>query len=329
MIRRKKHNSGFTLTEMVITLAIIAVLLGLAIPGIVSYSRRMRLTSLDDSAHSIFVAAQSHLSAMKSAGEDLGGLVDGEEIAVPRDPSVSATGKYYALTEAGKAALLPFGSIDPQLAAENSVIEIDPRSGAVYAVWYWQKSGDFEYATQAYRESGAMPDPEVRLTNRVMVGYYGGTEIDRPKIKQIPSPQVELIKEGDEVLLNVSVRTPVPAVIGKHMLLTVTLTGKTTGNVCTIVEDIPLYRDRDLYKGSLVLDTKENYHYSKSDGFLFEKKTGQSFEDWMKGFGRHPIDRDEIFSAEVKVAVADETSLTYTEDTTFLPQYVTLPEISL
>lgn len=318
--RHIHRTRGFTLMEALIVVAIISILLGLAVPNVISYSRSLKLTSLDDSAHSIFMAAQNNLMAMKNAGEDLMDVfgLDEETDKVPlAKTKTAAIGEYYAIDKSnGLEKLLPNLSIDAELKAQNCVVEIDPHTGAVYAVWFWE-SHPFLYRTQAYNT--ARPERSDRLRNHVMVGYYGGTQIFRPEIRQTPLPTVEIVN-AEELLVNVtvSVEEDTEILLTTPILLTVTLTSE--GKDHEIVADAPLnYRNeggKGKYCATLVLDTlKEGAYPTFFNTFMGKdyEKQGMRLRDWKDTFGEPIVTPGKDFDLTVKVCV---------EEDGYLPQYV-------
>ena len=60
------RKKGFTMTEMLVAVGILAVLMAVAVPSVIHYRRELKLTELDDNARAIFVAAQNHLTALRS-----------------------------------------------------------------------------------------------------------------------------------------------------------------------------------------------------------------------------------------------------------------------
>ena len=61
---RKKWHKGFTLTEVMVVLAILVVVLAVGIPATIRAVHAMDLRELDESARSIFLAAQNRMTAM-------------------------------------------------------------------------------------------------------------------------------------------------------------------------------------------------------------------------------------------------------------------------
>ena len=64
----KQNNSGFTLSEVLIAVAILIVLLGLAMIPITRHQRDLRQTELDARAEIVYHAAQNKLSELLANG---------------------------------------------------------------------------------------------------------------------------------------------------------------------------------------------------------------------------------------------------------------------
>ncbi len=334
-----KGKRGFSLAELLIVVAIIAVLLAIAIPNVIGYYRSLKLTELDDSARSIFVAAQNRLTALKSAGTDLTKL-GGAEIAVSLPGG--GTANVRAVTGGdGLAALVPGGSIEAQLHSNHYVVEIDPKTGAVFAVWYWEKEG-FTYSAATYDVNDMSRDK--RLKDNEMVGYYGGDKIDRLTFKQMPFPSIKLIN-AEELRVEITV----PAMSfgtgsgyrDDNVLVDVLVDG------VTIVKDANLWPDNDpggSRVGTVVLDTlktggvmpddvpyKDNFnpttHTSNSgnSGWTY----GMQYKDWETAYPdfNFPEPGEELTVA-VKLHYNGTVNINGT-DTNLMPQTVIVQGNSL
>ncbi len=307
MRRTGTGRKGFTLVELLVIVAIIAVLAAIAVPGVLALSRGIALTALDDSAHTVFLAAQNNLTAMKNAGEDLSAL-GSAKVALPAD-GTAVTGEYHAVTDPEQLArLVPAGSVDGELYRANYVVEIDRRTGAVYAVWFWEDAGAFSYAEEAYRVVSSKRSE--RLGKNRKVGYYGGTAVDRPSVKQTPLPTV-LLENAEELRLTVTM----PA----EALLSVSVTGEGESGRKTV----PIVTEMRLvpssggnYVAEIALDSlAETEDRDGSDGRLARR-----FKDWVCRDDL-PDAEDDLkyliypgtdFDLEVKVCLAGEE---------YLPQY--------
>lgn len=63
-----KNSKGFTLLETLLVVAIIAVLLGISIMGVVAVQKELRQRELDSKAEVIYMAAQNRLMELKASG---------------------------------------------------------------------------------------------------------------------------------------------------------------------------------------------------------------------------------------------------------------------
>ena len=67
-MKHRRNTSGFTLTEMLIAVAIMVILMGVAFVAVINYQKSMKQLELDRTAREIFVAAQNHLTMAEGQG---------------------------------------------------------------------------------------------------------------------------------------------------------------------------------------------------------------------------------------------------------------------
>ena len=229
----KQNNSGFTLSEVLIAVAILIVLMGLAMIPITRHQRDLRQTELDAKAEIVYHAAQNKLSELLANGrisdcyaEDLQPLNN-----TPLDAAERKTSLHY-VTSAAKtgegsaaAAILPKDQVDRQLWDNHWVIELDPTSGSVYAVFYSEKplTYDFDSFNPLRFRDG-------RLSAGATVGYYGGDSV-QSEITGKLAPHMEIINK-EQLLLRVTCDTPmeplhfyVTVSDGVHSTFRIELTG--------------------------------------------------------------------------------------------------------
>ena len=65
---KNRRKGGFTLAEMLIVVAIVIVLMGVAFVAVQNYQRSSTRLEFDTIAKEIFVAAQNHLTEAESQG---------------------------------------------------------------------------------------------------------------------------------------------------------------------------------------------------------------------------------------------------------------------
>ena len=254
----KQNNSGFTLSEVLIAVAILIVLMGLAMIPITRHQRDLRQTELDAKAEIVYHAAQNKLSELLANGrisdcyaEDLQPLNN-----TPLDAAERKTSLYY-VTSAAKtgegsaaAAILPKDQVDRQLWDNHWVIELDPASGSVYAVFYSEKplTYDFDSFNPLRFRDG-------RLSAGATVGYYGGDSV-QSEITGKLTPHMEIINK-EQLLLRVTCDTPMEPL---HFYVTVSDGVHSTSRIELTGSEVKT--DYLTYTATMVLD-------SLTDGMRF------------------------------------------------------------
>lgn len=254
----KQNNSGFTLSEVLIAVAILIVLMGLAMIPITRHQRDLRQTELDARAEIVYHATQNKLSELLANGrisdcyaEDLQPLNN-----TPLDAAERKTSLYY-VTSAAKtgegsaaAAILPKDQVDRQLWDNHWVIELDPASGSVYAVFYSEKplTYDFDSFNPLRFRDG-------RLSAGATVGYYGGDSV-QSEITGKLTPHMEIINK-EQLLLRVTCDTPMEPL---HFYVTVSDGVHSTSRIELTGSEVKT--DYLTYTATMVLD-------SLTDGMRF------------------------------------------------------------
>lgn len=254
----KQNNSGFTLSEVLIAVAILIVLMGLAMIPITRHQRDLRQTELDAKAEIVYHAAQNKLSELLANGrisdcyaENLQPLNN-----TPLDAAERKTSLHY-VTSAAKtgegsaaAAILPEDQVDRQLWDNHWVIELDPTSGSVYAVFYSEKplTYDFDSFNPLRFRDG-------RLSAGAAVGYYGGDSV-QSEITGKLTPHMEIINK-EQLLLRVTCDTPMEPL---HFYVTVSDGVHSTSRIELTGSEVKT--DYLTYTATMVLD-------SLTDGMRF------------------------------------------------------------
>lgn len=164
-IKNRLNRKGFTLAEVLVTVAIILILAGVTFVSVGQYQKNLRLMEMDGTAKEIFIAAQNHLSVAKASG-DLDRLAENannsttgttdSSIGTKLSPAPSYAGNtsgdyYYVIhnvnsgiesyTPSGSDAILqmmlPFGALDETVSVSgNYAIVYELKSASVVAVLY-------------------------------------------------------------------------------------------------------------------------------------------------------------------------------------------------
>ena len=220
-MRSNRKNAGFTMAEMLITIAIIGVLAALAFISVIGYLRDLTKLQYDGYAKEIFVAAQNHLSMAKSQGylgldKSTDTKVTGfKELPVEGMENETGNGVYYFVVtdpenqlkeQSILSLMLPFGSVDDTIRMGGQyIIRYHKDAGTVLDVFYWDPDGRYPYTYPASTDNAAYytllkdsrEHPEWLKkypggTGNSIIGFYGGEnakklapgdELVKPKIK--------------------------------------------------------------------------------------------------------------------------------------------------
>lgn len=214
----KNKKKGFTLVELMVVLAITAILAVLVGGGLIAYTRLARFEKNEANARTLFQTAQISLTRMETAGEldafrqqvmeegdtgdhfqndvtvtDAGGntLVSRTKTelnqnvaALYYDRTGAAAGNHNALVE----RLLGDYIYDASLLNASICVEIDVQSGQVYSVFYDTKSDKLRFkqdgATNIYDRSYG------HRRNDSLVGYYSAE--DRVNVVQLVQTKLKV-----------------------------------------------------------------------------------------------------------------------------------------
>ena len=195
---RRKGKAGFTMSELLIVVAIVIVLFAVAVLSLVTIQKNLRQKELDSKAEILYVAVQNRMSELRAGGyESLYQYDENKKNGVakvglipldaPEEDAEDAITKdtlCYVVSadrvEVGKAAasVLPESSVDAELWNNHWVIEYDPKSGSVYGAFYSEEeitSGDASTTLPTYLNR--MRVRQTRLHNGAKIGYYGGARV--------------------------------------------------------------------------------------------------------------------------------------------------------
>ena len=214
----KDNKKGFTLVELMVVLAITAILAVLVGGGLIAYTRLARFEKNEANARTLFQTAQISLTRMETAGEldafrqqvmeegstgdhfqndvtvtDADGKtlvsrtkteLDQNVAALYYDRTGAAAGNHNALVE----RLLGDYIYDASLLNASICVEIDVQSGQVYSVFYDTKSDKLRFnqdgATNIYDRSYG------HRRNDSLVGYYSAE--DRVNVVQLVQTKLKV-----------------------------------------------------------------------------------------------------------------------------------------
>ncbi|MBP3510106.1 pilus assembly FimT family protein [Oscillibacter sp.] len=201
----KRSRGGFSLTELLTVVAILAVLMAVAIPAVIAISRNLKMRELDDTAREIFLAAQNVLTARKADGT----------LSDSKGDSVEGQDGWRWLFDGDTEFLLPDGTVEPVVAENHIAILYHADSAMVLEVYYGEKSGSFaspgcEWATDDIQK-GDYSNSRVQSRNAAdmraekRIGYYDGdTDLGRDSVEQLLPPLLEIVN-GNELTVKITV----------------------------------------------------------------------------------------------------------------------------
>lgn len=208
-MKEKRRSRGFTLAEMLASIAMLAILAGLLIPVSASMYRRFRLTEMDDFARQICVAAQNELTAMKATGrlEAFAKQTDQRLTQQPQDyPKTDNDGwkdlyTVYSADQAAEDFLLRAGDSLSQATEHGGyfLLELNPLTGDVYSAFYSEQPFTYEQIS-----AWADRSRETRLGEKDLIGYYSAASADYGAVG-VPEkfcPTIELI-DGEELYVKI------------------------------------------------------------------------------------------------------------------------------
>ncbi len=195
---RRKGKAGFTMSELLIVVAIVIVLFAVAVLSLVTIQKNLRQKELDSKAEILYVAVQNRMSELRAGGyeslyqydenKDNGvakvGLIpldapeEDEEDAITKDTLCYVVSADRVAVGKAAASVLPESSVDAELWNNHWVIEYDPESGSVYGAFYSEEeitSGDASTTLSTYLNR--MRVRQTRLHNGAKIGYYGGARV--------------------------------------------------------------------------------------------------------------------------------------------------------
>lgn len=212
----KNKKKGFTLVELMVVLAITAILAVLVGGGLIAYTRLARFEKNEANARTLFQTAQISLTRMETAGEldafrdkvtksgSMGqhfaeGLTDANgkplDGRTQKDLNTYIAALYYDKTGAADGnhnalvkELLDDYIYDASLLNASICVEIDVQSGQVYSVFYDTKSDKLRFnqdgATNIYDRSYD------HRRNDSLVGYYSAE--DRVNVVQLVQTKLKV-----------------------------------------------------------------------------------------------------------------------------------------
>lgn len=215
--RANRHNDrGFTLSEVLLTVAILVVLFALAAVPVSKMRRELRQTELDSKAEILFQTAQNRMTQLLAAGMEekykSGGDVkrftyiplDAEEdkydeTDIDRLPLWYVTDAEKDNASAAAYYILPREQTDAELREGHWLVEYNADSGSVYAVFYSEEALGVHTGLDVLRYRS-------QRVKTAKVGYYGG---DAAAVNDtgVLAPRAEILN-GETLEVRITCKAP-------------------------------------------------------------------------------------------------------------------------
>lgn len=280
-LRQLKKNSraGFTLAELLITVAIISILGAVITVSAVQMVRNMRQASSDKVAESLYAAVTTHLQEVYAFDyKDVETLQLGNEaIGVTTDPTEEKKICYVSKdVDAGttgdvqKVVLGLDGSVlGADYAGDSVVVEYNPSSLQVYSVFYSSKVNPSQYYTESGSANNTLEDLRNNVSTRKdefdgYLGYYQSGTQDLPELNENEygvtvglertGDPVRRLRNLDELTAPVTIHIPNEEIanIGK-LKFEIAVTGAESGASAKLV-----YDEQDAANGGILTHYTSN-----------------------------------------------------------------------
>ncbi len=224
-VQYRKNRKGFTLAELLITVAITVILASFGFVSVSGYQSRLKLTEMDNTAREIFIAAQNHLTSSEASGSwkkvyqknaavsDFGVSVSAGDLGLTDSSEdyraiLSTRGTEPSDGDYAKAwnEILPYGSITESVRTEGQYIVIyNASSASVYGVLYTDNSSnafgsvnsgfsfDLDDLSKYLELVQKSQNERISYTSgngHVYIGWYGGAVKDSDDSSAADAPTV-------------------------------------------------------------------------------------------------------------------------------------------
>lgn len=208
MFRFHTNRKGFTLAELLVTVAITVILASFGFVSAARYQKRLKLAEMDNAAREIFIAAQNHLTASEADGSwnhayqknaassdfgvgvrDMLGLSETDSDDYRAVLSIRNQEPSEGTYAAAWNEILPYGAITETIRTDGQYIVIyNASSASVYGVLYTDNSSTYfsssdqnftfdlsqlkSYLDLVHESS----DKRIAYDGKVYIGWYGGAK---------------------------------------------------------------------------------------------------------------------------------------------------------
>jgi|GEM_PF-3987975 len=253
--RHRYSNHGFTLGEVLMVVAIVAILAAISFPAVIYFRNLLHQTTLDNTAREIFVASQNKLSGLKSCAMD---MPNGKSMGKTAPSDFSETGltwtntgsdtDFYVYSSSDDASFtwLDDTSFAPKDTDGKYIVEFNRSTGDVYGVFYWNPSSAgytpksvFSYSENynSYTDSNGTTlslrgGANKKNRMKLFVGYYGANGVEK-KLSSGDLNYTVSIENADRLSLSIVPEKPETGMDTEYIITVASATDTSNTNTYT------------------------------------------------------------------------------------------------
>lgn len=205
----RMRKRGFTLIELMVVLAIMAIIIGIAVPSIVNYRKLAEFRKNESNAKTVYLAAESRLAYYRNSGQwesfQKEVLAEGQAAVLPEGKS----DRIYGITLGGDGddavrELLDGYTYDKDMLNAGIAIEVDIESGQVYSAFYGTRCKGLDYSADDHDGVLTMQKRTYDERKDRLLGYYSVEDtvnVVELKPKRLKITSINLVN-GETLALN-------------------------------------------------------------------------------------------------------------------------------
>lgn len=206
MFKKFKSKRGMTLVEVLTVVALLAIMLGIAVPNLLAESQEIELATMNGYARSVAVAVQSRLYGMRYAGTSVTSYYryfkdeatcDVTITTAEGNKTVQYVSNFGEKGTEGKQYLFSRALTDTELMQNGKIVVVyDPETANVLETFY--SENDFDIAS-------LFPTVSDDYLKSNLIGVYLGEGAPAPATQtSLPMPSV-IMENGEELVAKITI----------------------------------------------------------------------------------------------------------------------------
>ncbi len=144
MKKGKKNNKGFTLVELIIVVAIIALLIAMIAPNLTSFLGTASKTTLQANAKTAYTAANAWMTQRRVEGKVVPEFNRGNDLILTKDGDhIKVSSNTYTIVEEDYADLVKL--FNAAEFTDNTKVYVMTEGWNILKIWWWEGSEGVSY----------------------------------------------------------------------------------------------------------------------------------------------------------------------------------------